>query len=54
MYIATSLDGFIATINGGIDWLTMIPNPEQSDYGYSDFNNHIDAIVMGKNSFKKF
>ncbi len=53
VYIATSLDGFIATQDGGIDWLDEIPNPEQSDFGYGEFMTRIDAIVMGRNSFEK-
>ena len=53
VYIATSLDGFIATVDGGIDWLNDIPNPEQSDYGYSEFNSGIDALVMGRGTFEK-
>ncbi|AOY81797.1 MAG: dihydrofolate reductase [Moorea sp. SIO2B7] len=53
VYIATSLDGFIATIDGGLDWLEEIPNPEQSDYGYAEFMKSIDAIVMGRNTFDK-
>ncbi len=53
IYIATSLDGFIATRDGGLDWLDEIPNPEQSDYGYAEFISSIDAIVMGRNTFEK-
>ena len=53
IYIATSLDGFIATSDGNIDWLHEIPNPEQSDYGYAEFISDIDAIVMGRNTFEK-
>ncbi len=53
VYIATSLDGFIATSDGGIEWLEEIPNPEKSDYGYAQFISNIDAIVMGRNSFEK-
>ena len=53
VYVATSLDGFIATSNGGLDWLEDIPNPEQSDYGYAEFVKSIDAIVMGRNTFEK-
>ena len=53
MYIATSLDGFIATKDGGIDWLSEIPNPEKSDYGYSAFMSGVDALVMGRNTFEK-
>ncbi|MBT9317770.1 dihydrofolate reductase family protein [Leptothoe spongobia] len=53
VYIATSLDGFIATADGGVDWLDEIPNPEQSDFGYAEFIGRVDAIVMGRNSFEK-
>ena len=53
MYIATSLDGYIVGLNGNLDWLNNIPNPDKSDYGYSDFIKKIDAIVMGKNTFQK-
>lgn len=52
-YIATSLDGFIATSDGGIDWLYDIPNPDRSDYGYAEFMSDIDAIVMGRNTFEQ-
>ena len=52
VYIATSLDGYIATSEGGLDWLDETPNPEQSDYGFADFMNGIDAVVMGRNTFE--
>jgi len=53
VYIATSLDGFIATEDGGIDWLMEIPNPDKNDYGYFEFMDGIDALVMGRNTFDK-
>lgn len=53
VYIATSLDGFIATSDGGLDWLEESPNPEQTDYGYAEFMSSIDAIIMGRNTFEK-
>ena len=52
VYIATSLDGYIATIDGGLDWLNESPNPEQSDYGFAEFMDGIDALVMGRNTFE--
>ena len=53
VYIATSLDGFIATEDGGIDWLMDIPNPDKSNYGWAEFISRINAIVMGRISFEK-
>ncbi|MBT3231895.1 MAG: dihydrofolate reductase [Calditrichaeota bacterium] len=52
IYIATSLDGFIATTDGGIDWLNDIPNPDGSDYGYTNFMQKMDALVMGRKTFQ--
>lgn len=52
VFIGCSLDGYIADKNGGIDWLNEIPNPDQSDMGYKDFIEEIDAIVMGRNTFE--
>ncbi len=53
VYIATSLDGYIATIEGSIDWLHDFPNIDETDYGYTEFMAGIDAIVMGRNTFEK-
>ena len=52
IYIATSLDGYIARKDGSLDWLIEVPNPEGSDFGFSEFMESIDAIVMGKNTFE--
>ena len=52
IFIATSLDGFIATEDGGLDWLMEIPTPDKADGGFSNFMNRIDALVMGRNTFE--
>ncbi len=52
VFIATSLDGYIADKNGNIEWLHSIPNPDQIDMGYSDFISQIDALVMGRRTFE--
>lgn len=52
IYIATSLDGFIARPNGDIEWLINIPNPNNSDFGYGEFIAGIDAILMGRNTYE--
>lgn len=52
VFIATSLDGYIADQNGGIDWLYSIPNPENDDMGYIEFISKIDALIMGRTTFE--
>jgi dihydrofolate reductase len=51
VYIATSLDGFIARKNGDIDWLSGGEGGE--DYGYAEFMSTVDVIVMGSNTYEK-
>lgn len=52
VFIATSLDGYIADKNGGIEWLHAIPNPDNIEMGYNEFTSQIDAILMGRNTFE--
>ncbi len=53
VYIATSLDGFIARPNGDLDWLTGAdPAPHGEDYGYQAFMDTVDVIVMGRHTFE--
>lgn len=51
VFIATSLDGFIARKNGNIDWLLSRDDPDE-DHGYQDFIKNIDGLVMGRGSFE--
>jgi len=60
VYIATSVDGFIATKDGGLDWLNEKPDPSddaprnentdtpESQNSFSNFMKRIDALVMGR------
>ncbi|MBK1790794.1 dihydrofolate reductase family protein [Persicirhabdus sediminis] len=52
VYIATSLDGYIADKEGKLDWLHSIPNPELDDFGFAAFMQRIDAIIMGRTTFE--
>lgn len=49
IYIAQSLDGFIARADGNIDWLRPF---DDVDYGYSAFIREIGTIVMGRKSYE--
>lgn len=52
VFIARSLDGYIADRNGGLDWLTSVPNPDGLDMGYDRFIREVDALVMGRRTFE--
>ena len=53
LYVATSLDGFIARKNGSVDWLTDYENKGE-DYGYHDFLESIETVVLGNETYKQF
>lgn len=50
--VGASLDGFIADINGGVDWLheAMVKG---EGYGLQEFNASIDAVLMGSRTYEK-
>lgn len=52
VFIATSLDGFIARADGDIGWLLQRDDPTE-DHGYSAFIADKDLIVMGRGSYEK-
>ena len=53
VYIATSLDGYIARENGDIDWLPGSDGQGgDEDYGYHEFMDSIDFLVMGRNTYE--
>jgi len=53
LYIATTIDGFIARENGSLDWLFALPNPGKLDYGYNEFFKGIDRVVMGRSTYEE-
>lgn len=50
VYIATSLDGFIARADGGIDWLSRVERAGE-DYGFKAFFDSVDTLVMGRKTY---
>ncbi len=52
VYIAVSLDGYIADTNGEINWLSMIPMTEELQSEFTNFMDGVDCLVMGRNTFE--
>ena len=55
VFIATSLDGYIAREDGKLDWLDAANAtvPEDEDCGYYDFMKTVDVLVMGRKTYEK-
>ncbi len=54
-YIATSVDGYIAREDGGLDWLDQANAavPAGEDCGFRAFMDSVDALVMGRKTYEK-
>ena len=48
LFIATSLDGYIAREDGKVDWLFT-----DQDYGYKKFYKSVDTVIMGRKTYEK-
>lgn len=46
LFIASSLDGYIAKNNGSVDWL-----PANCSSGYDEFYKSIDTVIMGQKTY---
>jgi len=49
VFIATSLDGYIARLDGALDWL---PEGGGEPHGYEEFMATVDALVIGRKTFE--
>jgi dihydrofolate reductase len=53
VYIATSLDGFVARDDHGLDWLMKFePGEGDGDMGFAAFTESIDGLIMGRGTFE--
>jgi dihydrofolate reductase len=52
LYIAASLDGYIATPDGDLKFLSEVEMPGE-DYGYYNFVKTIDTVIMGRKTYDK-
>ncbi len=58
VFIATSMDGFIATTDGGVDWLQTAGNQEAdmedlADMGMISYMQSVDCMIMGRKCMEK-
>lgn len=51
LYIAMSLDGYIADKNGNVDWLEGQESKEENTDSYSEFVRNVDTVFMGYNTY---
>jgi len=52
VYIAVSLDGYIAKPNDDLGFLSIVEE-EGQDYGYADFIKTVDAVIVGRKTYDK-
>ena len=52
VHIATSADGYIARLDGSLDWLTGRPAPK-GFYGLPEFTRSVDAKLLGRRTFDR-
>ncbi len=52
LYIACSLDGYIAKPNDDLDFLSIVEQ-EGQDYGYADFMQTVDTMIVGRKTYDK-
>jgi dihydrofolate reductase len=52
LYIAMSLDGYIAKPNDNLDFLSIVEK-EGEDYGYAEFIATVDAVIVGRKTYDK-
>ncbi len=51
VFIAASVDGYIADSEGSTDFLTVVEAPGE-DYGYADFESTVDGLVVGRRTYE--
>ena len=51
-YVACSVDGYIASAEGGLEWLAPF-EASSEDYGYADFYASIEAVVLGSRTYEQ-
>lgn len=51
LYISMSLDGYLATKDDDLSWLSIVEK-EGEDYGYAAFNEQVDTYIVGSKTYE--
>ena len=50
-YVASSLDGYIATTDGSIEWLSRFHTAGE-DHGAGELESSVDALLLGSHTYE--
>ena len=56
LYVATSVDGYLADVEGGVDWLEEFQSESAGDEdveGFAEFFETVDCLVMGATTYEQ-
>ena len=51
VYIAASIDGYIAGKNDELDFLNLAHNDDGEDYGFYAFHKSVDTLILGRSTY---
>lgn len=52
LYIASSIDSYIASLDGSLDWLSNHPITPELNYGYDKFFESVNTVIMGGKTYR--
>lgn len=52
MFTFVSIDGYMTRADGDIDWLLEFRNLDETDYGFKNFFNSINTVIMNQNHYR--
>ena len=52
VFLAVSLDGYLAREDGSLDWLSLVQTDPAEDTGYAAFMASVDALLVGRHTYE--
>ena len=54
LYIAVSLDGYIARTDGSLEWIAEMHHTKRADHGFNELMESVDTVIMGGKTYHEF